>query len=57
MGINHQPPTVVPGADLAKVERALCCLSNTTVSVCNISRNLRIEILSKSVDDVNDLNL
>ena len=56
MGINHQPPTVVPGADLAKVERALCCLSNTTVSVCNVSRNLRIEILSKSVDVI-DLNL
>ena len=40
VGINHQPPTVVPGADLAKVERALCCLSNTTVRERNISRNL-----------------
>jgi len=29
-GINYQPPTVVPGGDLAKVERALCMVSNTT---------------------------
>jgi len=30
VGINYQPPTVVPGADLAKVQRAVCCLANTT---------------------------
>ncbi|XP_076032863.1 tubulin alpha-1C chain-like isoform X2 [Oratosquilla oratoria] len=30
VGINYQPPTVVPGGDLAKVERAICMLSNTT---------------------------
>ncbi|CAH2275507.1 tubulin alpha-8 chain [Pelobates cultripes] len=30
VGINHQPPTVVPGGDLAKVQRAVCMLSNTT---------------------------
>lgn len=30
VGINYQPPTVVPGGDLAKVRRAVCCLSNTT---------------------------
>jgi len=29
-GINSQPPTVVPGADLAKVNRAAAMLSNTT---------------------------
>ena len=29
-GINYQPPTVVPGGDLAKVQRAVCMLSNTT---------------------------
>jgi len=29
-GINHQPPTVVPGGDLAKVSRACLMLSNTT---------------------------
>ena len=30
VGINYQPPTAVPGGDLAKVSRAVCCLSNTT---------------------------
>nr|KAG5688802.1 hypothetical protein BaRGS_033286 [Batillaria attramentaria] len=30
VGINYQPPTVVPGGDLAKVLRAVCMLSNTT---------------------------
>ncbi|KAK3927180.1 Tubulin alpha-1C chain [Frankliniella fusca] len=30
VGINYQPPTVVPGAELAKVRRAACLLSNTT---------------------------
>ncbi|KAL1773409.1 tubulin alpha-1A chain isoform X2 [Sigmodon hispidus] len=30
VGINYQPPTVVPGEDLAKVQRAVCMLSNTT---------------------------
>jgi len=29
-GINYQPPTQVPGGDLAKVNRALCMISNTT---------------------------
>ncbi|MGH0178105.1 UNVERIFIED_CONTAM: hypothetical protein FKN15_007885 [Acipenser sinensis] len=29
VGINYQPPTVVPGGDLAKVQRAVCLLSNT----------------------------
>ena len=29
VGINYQPPTVVPGGDLAKVQRAVCMLSNT----------------------------
>ena len=29
-GINAQAPTVVPGGDLAKVQRAVCMLSNTT---------------------------
>ena len=28
--INYQPPTVVPGGDLAKVQRACCMISNTT---------------------------
>lgn len=30
VGINYQPPTVVPGGDLEKVQRAVCILSNTT---------------------------
>ncbi|XP_037558325.1 tubulin alpha-1C chain [Dermacentor silvarum] len=30
VGINYQPPTVVPGGDQAKVPRAVCMLSNTT---------------------------
>ncbi|XP_046360567.2 tubulin alpha-1C chain-like [Haliotis rufescens] len=30
VGINYQPPTIVPGDDLAKVQRAVCMLSNTT---------------------------
>ncbi|XP_037679406.1 tubulin alpha-3 chain-like [Choloepus didactylus] len=30
VGINYPPPTVVPGGDLAKVQRAVCMLSNTT---------------------------
>ena len=33
VGINYQPPTVVPGGDLAKVHRAVCCLTNTTAIV------------------------
>ncbi|KAG0438983.1 hypothetical protein HPB47_016796, partial [Ixodes persulcatus] len=33
VGINYQPPTVVPGGDLAKVLRAVCMLSNTTAIV------------------------
>merc|ERR1712033_108744 len=30
VGINYQPPTVVPGGDLAKVHRACAMLSNST---------------------------
>lgn len=30
VGLNYQPPTVVPGGDLAKVSRSVCMLSNTT---------------------------
>ena len=30
VGINYQPPTVVPGGDMAKTPRAVCMLSNTT---------------------------
>ncbi|XP_039096285.1 tubulin alpha chain-like 3 isoform X2 [Hyaena hyaena] len=30
VGINSQPPMVLPGGDLAKAQRAVCMLSNTT---------------------------
>lgn len=30
IGINYQPPVAVPGGDLAKVQRSVCMLSNTT---------------------------
>ena len=30
VGINYQPPTAVPGGDMAKTPRAVCMLSNTT---------------------------
>lgn len=30
VGINYQPPGVIPGGDLAKVQRAVCMLSSTT---------------------------
>ena len=30
VGINYQPATMVPRGDLAKVQRAVCMLSNTT---------------------------
>lgn len=29
-GINYQPPSVVPGGDLARVQRAVCMISNNT---------------------------
>ena len=37
-GINYQPPTVVPGGDLARVQRACCMVSNTTAIAETLSR-------------------
>merc|ERR1719410_294393 len=37
-GINYQPPTVVPGGDLAKVMRACCMISNSTAIAEGFSR-------------------
>ena len=37
-GINYQPPTVVPGGDLAKVMRATCLMSNSTAIAKVFSR-------------------
>lgn len=33
VGINNQPPTVVPGGDQAKTTRAVCMLCNNTAIV------------------------
>lgn len=33
VGINNHPPTVMPGGVMAKVQRAVCMLSNTTAVV------------------------
>jgi len=38
VGINNQPPTVVPGGDLAKVQRAVCMISNSTAIADVFSR-------------------
>jgi tubulin alpha len=38
VGINYQPPTVVPGGDLAKVQRSVCMMSNTTAIAEVLSR-------------------
>merc|ERR1711904_389519 len=35
---NYQPPTVVPGGDLAKVMRACCMISNSTAIAEVMSR-------------------
>lgn len=37
-GINSQPPTVVPGGDLAKVKRAVCLVANNTAIAETFSR-------------------
>ncbi|XP_047307805.1 tubulin alpha chain-like isoform X2 [Impatiens glandulifera] len=39
-GINYQPPSVVPGGDLAKVQRAVCMISNNT-AVAEVKENSR----------------
>ncbi|KAF8565911.1 hypothetical protein P879_02432 [Paragonimus westermani] len=46
VGINYQPPTVIPGGDLAKVQRALCMLSNTTaVAECWGRLNQKFDLM------------
>lgn len=46
VGLNYQPPSVVPGGDTAKVPRALCMLSNTTAIVEAWSRlNHKFDLL------------
>jgi len=38
VGLNNNPPTVVPGSEFAKVSRAVCMLSNTTAIADVFSR-------------------
>jgi len=38
VGINNQPPTVVPGGDVAKVQRSVCMMSNTTAIASVLGR-------------------
>ena len=46
MGINYEPPTVVPDGDLGKVPRALCMLSNTTAIIEAWSRlNFKFDLM------------
>ena len=37
-GINYQRPTVVPGGDLAQIQRAVCMVANTTSIAETLSR-------------------
>merc|ERR1711901_7592 len=37
-GINYQPPTIIPGGDQAKVQRAVCMVANTTAIAEALSR-------------------
>jgi len=39
VGVNYQAPTVVPGGDLAKVERSVLMISNTTAIAQVMGRN------------------
>lgn len=41
-GINYQPPTVVPCGDLARVQRAVCMISNST-SVAEVFSRIDIK--------------
>ena len=43
-GINYQPPTVVPGGDLAKVQRAVCMISNSTAIAEVFSRLVSLAV-------------
>ena len=39
VGINYQPPTVVPGGDLPNIQRSACSMVNNT-AICEIFRHL-----------------
>jgi len=45
-GINSEAPTVIPGGDLGKVNRALCMISNTTAIAEVFSRiNTKFDLM------------
>jgi len=45
-GINNEAPTVIPGGDLGKVNRALCMISNTTAIAEVFSRiNTKFDLM------------
>merc|ERR1740116_223701 len=54
-GINYQPPTVVPGGDLAKVMRA-CCMIRNSIS-CTPSELLFTGMLVRAWKRVNSQKL
>lgn len=44
-GINYQPPTVVPGGDFAKVNRAVCMVANSSCiheTLANVTNKFQI---------------
>lgn len=46
VGINYQPPTTVPDGDLAKLQRAVCMLSNSTaISVAWARLNHKFDLM------------
>ncbi|PHU19998.1 Tubulin alpha chain [Capsicum chinense] len=47
-GINYQPPTVVPGGDLAKVQRAVFMISNST----SVAKGMEEGEFSESREDL-----
>ncbi|KAF3637939.1 Tubulin alpha-2 chain [Capsicum annuum] len=47
-GINYQPPTVVPGGDLAKVQRAVFMISNST----SVAKGMEEDEFSESHEDL-----
>ncbi|KYM79953.1 Tubulin alpha-3 chain [Atta colombica] len=54
VGINYQPPTVVPGGDLAKVQRAMAMLANTTAIAeawARLNRKFDLMYIGENMDE------
>ena len=48
IGVNHSPPTVVPGGDLAKVSRSMMMVANSTCIKDVVSRmNTKFGLMQK----------